>query len=643
MMLVFVMLALAVPAESNKSAKLCSGLLEQAVGLQRDGNTDATLNMYEKALSVGKCSAKQKIHAFTNAIGVAKQLGRGDQANDLASRATRLILSKKRPTKVADLFNAGYIMSDLVPGKAVDYIAAAIRLYEKDPSAALPMSPGAMHSYAAKSAFKAGRLGTASEHLLLSDTPPRLTMDAYNQNKLLADVQVAMATPDSLAAGTKILTDLAGELAELEEQHGKGKMAQQLVAVLTALGRAAYFQDRGDEAVQQFRAALDLGAKPGGVLAPAAAAAVWAQYALAKKMMPHNNKRSAGLLLAELEAPTAKQLSAMAMGGIPTVIRGAMVSWQTAAWTPSAVAAANGDVVVEIAAIPYAKKYGVQGETTTLRAFVATHMGTSAEPTSNSACSSSSSTDQSSPLQLLQVKAAAALIAGDFSELEDLAKQLVASSASMGSAGQRALPAQTDTKLTLLKKQVVAAAIVDDFAEAERLAGELKESNPRPVSCADAASPPPAAVPLSQPMYIFHDSARSSRLFRDANLSQFESLPMKATSELYIGARGSGAHCHMHSAALNFLAHGTKRWYIFPPMQQNLGEDFYGMPVQEWEVSSLQSLPTHLAPYIFTQRAGEVLYIPTQWPHAVINLENVTGVTVQLDMGAFAHADFAHS
>ena len=46
------------------------------------------------------------------------------------------------------------------------------------------------------------------------------------------------------------------------------------------------------------------------------------------------------------------------------------------------------------------------------------------------------------------------------------------------------------------------------------------------------------------------------------NITFFDSINFKGTAEVYVGQAGSGAHVHKHDPAMNFLAQGTKQWYV---------------------------------------------------------------------------------
>jgi tetratricopeptide (TPR) repeat protein len=93
----------------------------------------------------------------------------------------------------------------------------------------------------------------------------------------------------------------------------------------------------------------------------------------------------------------------------------------------------------------------------------------------------------------------------------------------------------------------------------------------------------------------------------------------------FLGPKHSGAYFHHHSAAFNALVHGSKAWYLLPPLAH------YGPEVgtmREWLRVHSQGLPT--APLRCVQRSGEVLFVPSGWQHGVLNLENSVGIAIEV-------------
>ena len=90
---------------------------------------------------------------------------------------------------------------------------------------------------------------------------------------------------------------------------------------------------------------------------------------------------------------------------------------------------------------------------------------------------------------------------------------------------------------------------------------------------------------------------------------------------------------HPHDAAVNALVVGTKKWFLFPPTHQNWGPDAFGMPVLQWVETVLPKLKEQgIGPIEHVQQAGEVLFVPQDWGHAVLNLCDVVGISSQLQV-----------
>jgi hypothetical protein len=113
--------------------------------------------------------------------------------------------------------------------------------------------------------------------------------------------------------------------------------------------------------------------------------------------------------------------------------------------------------------------------------------------------------------------------------------------------------------------------------------------------------------------------------------------------QVYVGAAGTGANLHHHICALNMLMYGSKQWWLVPPAHA----EFHTLPAAALAVALQQAealaggeavvevggptpqeeprerpLPRTLR---CTQRAGDLLYVPDGWGHAVLNLDTAVG------------------
>jgi len=125
---------------------------------------------------------------------------------------------------------------------------------------------------------------------------------------------------------------------------------------------------------------------------------------------------------------------------------------------------------------------------------------------------------------------------------------------------------------------------------------------------------------------------------------------------LLVGERGSGSAVHRDPAgtsAFNALIIGSKRWVFFPPdTPQALlcvaagaagaagtaaagGEAAHPYSADEWfrmiyprlGEGAAGGVPTFKKRWEVTQCAGEIVYVPKNWWHAVLNLELTVAVT----------------
>jgi hypothetical protein len=88
-------------------------------------------------------------------------------------------------------------------------------------------------------------------------------------------------------------------------------------------------------------------------------------------------------------------------------------------------------------------------------------------------------------------------------------------------------------------------------------------------------------------------------------------------------------------AAMNALAHGRKRWFLFPPKDA----EYSIKPISRMFA---EDVPKYRADPNMTmiecvQDAGDIVIVPTFWGHATLNVEPAIGVAFELDSG-FCHS-----
>lgn len=101
-----------------------------------------------------------------------------------------------------------------------------------------------------------------------------------------------------------------------------------------------------------------------------------------------------------------------------------------------------------------------------------------------------------------------------------------------------------------------------------------------------------------------------------------------ASVHFFLGRAGSGAPAHIHADAVNAVMAGVKRWYVSPPRDSVYSRT----PVAAW-AAAIDDAPvvTDATPLRCTQRAGDIVYVPGEWGHAVVNgAEDTFGWAMEL-------------
>ena len=114
-----------------------------------------------------------------------------------------------------------------------------------------------------------------------------------------------------------------------------------------------------------------------------------------------------------------------------------------------------------------------------------------------------------------------------------------------------------------------------------------------------------------------HPKQHASLLSDIPRLGYFSNL-IEVHTQFYQGVAGTGAPMHLHIDAWNCLVYGEKRWFLMPPFQGA----YSSMPIQQW----VDKLYPSMQVIECTQRAGDILYVPKYWSHAVLNLKESIGI-----------------
>jgi len=107
-------------------------------------------------------------------------------------------------------------------------------------------------------------------------------------------------------------------------------------------------------------------------------------------------------------------------------------------------------------------------------------------------------------------------------------------------------------------------------------------------------------------------------------------FPESATRIMLLGGAGSGIGWHKHGASVQTTVHGRKRWFLYPPGTHPPGEGSDGgSSITDWLSIVYPTLRAENAPLEFIQHAGDTVHIPEGWYHAVINLADTVGASIQ--------------
>ena len=97
-----------------------------------------------------------------------------------------------------------------------------------------------------------------------------------------------------------------------------------------------------------------------------------------------------------------------------------------------------------------------------------------------------------------------------------------------------------------------------------------------------------------------------------------------------ISSAGSGSSWHIdpwNTSAWNALLHGRKRWALYPPSVAGLPAGVASSSPKDFFGTVLPTLPTADRPMQCVLRAGETMFLPSGWWHAVLNLSPTIAIT----------------
>jgi hypothetical protein len=105
-------------------------------------------------------------------------------------------------------------------------------------------------------------------------------------------------------------------------------------------------------------------------------------------------------------------------------------------------------------------------------------------------------------------------------------------------------------------------------------------------------------------------------------------------SQFFVGDAGTGSFPHFHGHALNVLVHGQKQWFFFPPNHAHFNVKSIGHWIKEdWgSISKRKDAAQRAGAAMCAQDAGDAVYVPQYWGHAVYNTAPSIGVAYEFDV-----------
>ncbi|CAK9091394.1 unnamed protein product [Durusdinium trenchii] len=97
-----------------------------------------------------------------------------------------------------------------------------------------------------------------------------------------------------------------------------------------------------------------------------------------------------------------------------------------------------------------------------------------------------------------------------------------------------------------------------------------------------------------------------------------------------LGGPRSAVGWHTHGASLQMILHGRKRWFFYPLNHYPPGDGpGGGFSLTDWIQLVYPTLSADQRPLECVVHAGDIVYVPDGWYHAVVNLADTVAVSYQ--------------
>eukprot|EP01084_Bolivina_argentea_P107076 191481_1 len=103
------------------------------------------------------------------------------------------------------------------------------------------------------------------------------------------------------------------------------------------------------------------------------------------------------------------------------------------------------------------------------------------------------------------------------------------------------------------------------------------------------------------------------------------------TYQLALGPMNSGSPPHWHQPAFNGLFQGKKMWWMFSPKNSM----YSSMNIMHWVKNEYKQMIKNgeiHKHYCFIQDPGDIVFVPSEWSHAVNNIQPSLAVAIEYDI-----------
>lgn len=111
----------------------------------------------------------------------------------------------------------------------------------------------------------------------------------------------------------------------------------------------------------------------------------------------------------------------------------------------------------------------------------------------------------------------------------------------------------------------------------------------------------------------------------------------ESANQVFLGATNTGLSWHQHSQAYNVAMYGARHWFLAAPHNtMNQVQSTFDW-LREWQAPPPEERDERVMRC--EQRAGDLIYVPQQWWHATLNVQESVGFAQQLGgrRGLFEH------